>query len=833
MLKTDGTFGYFGDLPYIGPVEVSMLYSVLQSSRVHKLSERMMFSPRSLTYFMEAENSLAEQISNLNKDIKKLNVFPVLNKFSSSVPIFHKSKSDFINIVHGCSRAPRNDEWLKINLDVNEIDMILLEIMKYVFGSLTNPPKFLIMNCDLLIKEGSGGFVFSLLIIGLASIFHSFSSVKEFEARLDKITVGIHVLDTQCGRAAGDKIHLYIENQLRLSVSNSPTEASMIDYQEFMEKIVVVETANRDEWFEEIRSSVIDWFEELCDIDQQEDDDKIPVILVILPDTAEKELSKSKILDSYTSYPMQIVEVSQINEELFNVYPSKPVIFLCSSSWICNQAVTVKESVITTRFNFKRALHCGFIENQQSIEEELVSTCTFFFNDLIEADHFKLIKEKIHFVSPISPKDCPILSLEDIYLPNGVFLFFRRFLCKYSPETFMPRFSIPENFFIHENALRKYEVVIKFMEMAGAIRVLPESGEVELTPIGRFLSFQFRYHRNYMYTKRFSILGGKIVMWGYILRQSEESITRILQEYHPLSHRIKEDLDFFCDMHKITLEQSSELNNFSVMRHLATYGLERPKEFNRLHYVLSLPSGKRERVRNHYLEVLPTTCRGWNSDGGTCEARCGQTYCYPSSSILCEITEKMFATQEKAIQCPLELSYPLLVFRSLLHISFHDNCIFLESVDELHPITMPLEILRSHTVKAILSSQIVSNAGRWLDGVGHSCSLILSNESLLDFMRYKGGKFTTIGISGKRSKKRARETSEYDSLESSCKNTFNGKLPRSEQEKQILAEFVAFAKTAGVDKAEKNFRGKRGFLFLDPTSELHPYYLHLLEQRSA
>lgn len=833
MPKTDGTFGYFGDLPYIGPVEVSMLYSVLQSSRVHKLSERMMFSSRSLTYFMKEDNSLAEEITILNKDIKKLTVFPVLNKFSSSGPIFHKSKSNFINIVHGPSRVLKKDYWLEINLDINSIDMILLEILKYVFGSVTIPPKFLIMNCDLLIKEGSGGFVLSLLLVGLASIFHSFNSLKEFEARLDEITVGIHVLDTQCGRAAGDKIHLYIENQLRLSVSNTPTEVLMVDYQEFMEKIVVFEAVNRDEWFEEIRSSLIDWFEELCDVDQEENDDKIAVIALIIPDTPEKEIVKSKVLDSYTSYPIRIVEVSEINEEVFNLYSSKPVILLCSSTWICSQAITVRESIITTKLNFKRALHCGFVENQQSIEEELVSTCTFFLNDLIEADHFKLIKEKIHFVSPKPSKDSPYLLLEDIYLPNAVLLFFRRFLCKYSPETFMPRLSIPENFFIHEGALRKYKVVIKFMEMAGAIRVLPESDDVELTPVGRFLSFQFRYHRNYMYTKRFSMLDGKIVMWGYILRESEASITRILQEYHPLSHRIKEEIDFFCGMHKITLEQASELNNFSVVRHLATYGLERPKEFNRLHYLLSLPSGKREKIRNHFLEVLPTTCRGWNSDGGTSEVGCGQTYCYPSSSLLCEITEKMFGAQEKAIQCPLELSYPLLVFRSLLHISFHDNCIFLESLDDLHPITMPLEILRSHTVKAILSSQIVSNAGRWLDGVGHSSSLILSNESLLDFMRYKGGKFTTIGISGKRNKKRVREASEYESFESSSKNTFDGKLPRSEQEKKILTEFVAFATTAGVDKAEKNFRGKRGFVFLDPTSELHPYYLHLLKQSSA
>lgn len=829
MPLSDGTSGYFGDIPYIGPVEVNMLYSIFLSSRVHKLNDGMMASCRSLPYFMEEDNSLAQRLIFLNKDIKRLTVFPAFKKLYSSGSIFHGDKTDFIKIVHGPSRKWSKEDWEEIDLDINGIDKVLMELTKYVIGSSNTLPKFLIMNCDLLISQESGGFLFSILMVGVASILHSFSLLKEFEDRLNKITLGVHILDTKYGRAAGDKIHLYLESHLRLTVSNAPKDDSVVDYQALMKTARVVETGNQEEWVEEIRSCVVDWFEELCDEYGEEVEGKPSVIAIIIPDCPEKAIVKSKILDSYTSYPIQIVEVNELTEEVFSLSASQPLIFICSSTWVCNQMVTVNESRVLSRFNFKGVVHCGFIENQQNIEEELASTFTGFFSDLIRGDHVVLVTERIRFFSSVGQRSSHVLALEDIYLPDSILLLFRRFLCKYSPDTCMPRLSIPENFFINKFALQKYQIAIKFLEMGGAIRILSESDEIELTSIGRFLSYQFRYHQDYRYNKRFSVLDAKTIMWGYILRQQEQSVIKILREYHSPSSWIKKDLVHFCEIHKIFFEGDDEFENPSLVRHLATYGLERPRNFNRLHYVLSLPSGRREKIRNHFIEMLPTVCRGWNSDGGPTEVGRGETYCYPSSSAFCEITENVSDTQEKPIQCPIEQSYPLLVVRCLLHISFHNNCVFLESSEGTRPIPIPSEILRSYTVKLLLSSQMEYNTGGWLDGVGHSLTLIPSNESLLDFMRYEGGRFTTIAISGRRSKKRARESS-ADNAKKNAKDLFTGTLPRSEQERKIITEFVVLAKAIGVEKAEQNFRGKRGFMFLDSANELYPYYLQLLEQ---
>lgn len=830
MPLTDGTSGYFGDIPYIGPVEVSMLYSTFSSSHVHKLSEGMMTSCRSLSYFMESENILAQKLSHLNKDIKKLTVFPVFNKLSSAGSIFHQEKSDFVEITYGSSRKWKKKEWREIELDISSIDMILIEIIKHILGLSNESPKFIIMNCDLIIAQASGSFLFSILMAGIASIYHSFRVMKEFEPRLSEITLALHVLDTQNGRAAGDKIHLYIESNLCLPISNEPKDNSVVDYQGILENIRVVEAENFDEWVEEIRSCVVDWFEELCDADEERESTKPSVIALVIPDTGEKEVIKSKILDSYTSCPTRIVEVEDLTEEIFSLNSSQLLILMCSSTWLSNQMISDKEKIVTNRINFRRALHCGFIENQQSIEEELGSTFTFFFSDLIEEEHFVLVKERSRFFPSIKEKYSSILRLDDIDLPDAILLLFRRFLCKYSPETRMPRLSIPGNLFIDKAALEKYQVVVNFIEMAGAIRVVSESDEIELSPMGRFLSFKFRYHQDYRYRKCFSILDAKVIMWGYILRQSEVLIISILEEYHPHRSWIKEELEYFCGMHKLSLEKSGEIENPSLVRHLATYGLERPKNFNRLHYVLSLPSGKREKLRNHFLEMLPTVCRGWNSDGGPTKVGGGETYSYPSSSLFCEITENVSVTQERPIQCPIELSYPLLVVRCILHISFHNNCVFFESSEDMHPIPIPCEILRSYTVTSILSSRVVSSTGGWLDGVGHSLSLVASNESLFDIMRYKGGRFSTIAISGKKSKKRARETLEDENSAGKTKELFTGKLPRNDHEKKIITEFVILAKKVGVEKAEQLFRKKRGFGFLDSTHELYPYYLFSLKE---
>lgn len=837
MTKSDGTSGYFGDLPHFGPVEVSLLYSVLRNSHIHKLQERMMFFCRNLNFFMDTESNLGSKIAEVNKGSTKLSCLPSFSKNTSSRSTF-SGESDFILLCYTGSRCYWESSWEGVDLDPNGIDKVWTEYLRYIFGDRVDAPKFIITNCDLILNDGSCAYLFSILMSGVGSIVHYFGSLPQFQKKVRQITLGLLILDTVPGRVAGDAIHLYIANRLCLPIGRCNYGSSSVFYEELIKDANFINSDSITEWREEIRSITIDWFEELCDLEESsaKEEMKSPVILLILPDKHESLMIEAKILDSYTSVPTRIVHAESIKGDLSIFSLNQPIIIWCSSSWILEEKKTNKPDRILEIMNIRRVLHCGYIEYGQNITEELLSTLTCLPNGYQKYE-VAVVQHDTVFYEASNEESNSNITLTQVYLPNSVFLIFRRFLSKYSPETQQPRLSLPESMFITSSGCEVFRKVLKFMEMTGGVKLIHESNEIELTSIGRFLSYSFRYSSEYSYNKKISPQDAKAILWGFTLRQSNEMILKIIREKHLRSDWISSALRQFCECHRIALDRSTELDNYSLINHLASYGFSKPDEFNRLHFIMSLPSGRRERVRNHSLRPQPTICRGWQLGGNIDESASVQTYCYPPSSEFCELSEVLLKSEERPIQCPLEVSYPLLVVHSILHISLHNNCVFLESIDDdAHPIPMPLDILRLHTIKSLLYSNGGWSSGGWIDSNSNCSTLIPSNASLLDFMRYKGGgPLVAVLSSSTPGRKRARENERGEkSNEHQPPNSgFSGKMPRSEHEKVIILEFVDLVKNLGRQKAEQKFRGKRGFGFLESTSDLHEYYVYLLAKLGA
>lgn len=833
MAQSDGTSGYFGDLPYFGPVEVSLLYSVLHSSRVHKLQEKMMHFCRDLNFFMNLDSRLGSKISEVNGSNKKLSCLPSLNKNTSSRS-FSSAASNNILICYTGSRYYWESRWEEVNLDSNGIDRVWTECLRFIFDDRIEAPKFLIPNCDLILNDGDRAYLFSILMTGISSIIHYFEALPKFQEKVRQISLGLLILDTVSGKVSGDAISLYIANRHGLSAGTTNYGSFSVAYEELIKDATIINADNLSEWREEIKSITIDWFEELCDQEGTSSEEmKSPVILLILPDKRESLVIQAKILDSYTSVPTRIVHAASIKEDLSLFSSHQPIIVCCSSSWIHQQKMTNKADRIIEMLNVKRVVHCGYVEYGQNISEELLSTLSFLPGYCLEGG-LALVQHETVFYETSNEECSSNITLDQVYLPDAILLLFRRFLSKYSPETQQPRLHLPESIFINSSGCETFRKVLKFMEMTGSIKIIHESNEIELTSVGRFLSYSFRYLDGYNYEKKLSPQDAKAILWGFTLRQSNEIILKIIQDNHIRCDWVPLAVRKFCECHRIGFDSSTELDNYSLINHLASYGLKRPTEFNRLHFILSLPSGRRQKVQNHYLRPPPTVCRGWQSDGNVDESASVQTYCYPAASVFCELSEALISSQEKPIQCPLELSYPLLVVHSVLHISLHNNCIFLESIDnDAHPVPMPLDILRLHTIKSLLYSEGKWSTGGWIDSNGNCCTLIPSNASLLDFMRYKGsGPLVAVVSSTTAGRKRNRENERGEKPDAVETNStgFTGKMPRSESEKTIILEFIDLVANLGRQKAEQKFRGKRGFAFLDSTNDLHQYYLYLIEK---
>lgn len=65
---------------------------------------------------------------------------------------------------------------------------------------------------------------------------------------------------------------------------------------------------------------------------------------------------------------------------------------------------------------------------------------------------------------------------------------------------------------------------------------------------------------------------------------------------------------------------------------------------------------------------------------------------------------------------------------------------------------------------------------------------------------------------------------------SSNTKTFSGVQPRTPLEEEAITQFLKLVERVGREKAERAFRGKKGFAFIDSKHDLHPFYLYSLKK---
>lgn len=829
MTNEKKPYGCFSDLPFIGPVEASALYSSLQSSRVHKLQEKMMAFCRELLFFMDSEATLGKLVRGYNAE--KLCVFPEFNKVTKTGLDF---EANYVTIFHGQRNHHENypsDGYRAVLLGSQGIDMVWTEIIRFIFGETDRQPKFKIINCDEAVMSGSGAYLFSILIAGFKSIVLTLSSTAVFLERLKEVSLHFHILNTATGRAIGDKIHFFLENTLKVNVRHEEGESLLDGYERLVNNASVIEAESISEWREEICSAAVEYFEEICEADRGKSElFNSNIMLIILPDLAEICSIQARIMDSYTSVPIKVVRCTDLSNDASVLDKGDPLILICSSSWICEQGSSSFVNRVLHRMNILRALHCGYIEYGENIKEEILNSVSFLPTEVTEDGHLTIVQYRRRFFNSLKPesRDGTELSAAHIDLPGALLLAFRRFLGRYSPDSHLPRLFLPESMFFNASGYKQFMRVVNFLERTGAAQFDAPTNEIELTALGRFLSYNYRISDDYSYSKDFSLIDAKIILWSFILRQSKGKTLELIQGGRENAKVTLSMFEEFCSKHRLHLESNDEFDNPELVTYLASYGLQKGAElsdekFHRLHYLLSLTSGKREKVTPLTCgEVLPTQCRGWYPSGVSSYPTPVQTFCYPSSNYFCNITD---SSCEAPVQCPLEISYPILILRSILHISLHNNCIFLESddVSKLSPIS--LEILRIPTVQMIISRGNFPSGSNWLDGVLNAGELLPCSTSYLNQLRYSGDRLTYFP-SNHPSRKREREI--HAPEETSANTSFEGKKPRSEIEKTAIDEFVSVVKCLGREKAENLVRGKKGFGFIEPTHDLHSYYLYIL-----
>nr|CCM18372.1 hypothetical protein, conserved [Leishmania guyanensis] len=176
----------------------------------------------------------------------------------------------------------------------------------------------------------------------------------------------------------------------------------------------------------------------------------------------------------------------------------------------------------------------------------------------------------------------------------------------------------------------------------------------------------------------------------------------------------------------------------------------------------------------------------------------------------------------------MELSYPLIVAHSVLHISLHNICVFSETVDPSVVTPLPRNLLESGVMSSLLCDLTRGNAGFWLDGVMNEIVLTSSASSVLAPLTLKGRQHIPYCERELFTRKRPRQ--EIGAAKAGEMEGFKGTLPRTAAERSAVEELAELIRTIGREKAEKAVRGKKGFSFLEPSHELYPFYLYSLKR---
>ncbi|RNF08472.1 uncharacterized protein Tco025E_07167 [Trypanosoma conorhini] len=417
---------------------------------------------------------------------------------------------------------------------------------------------------------------------------------------------------------------------------------------------------------------------------------------------------------------------------------------------------------------------------------------------------------------------------------NIILWIFRRFKLGNCHKGIQPVLRISEMLFISRGAAAVFEKVMYSMRMAGIVSFLnlsDESHAFRLEVMGRALSYRFRLPYEPKFPE-FTPFDVKCILWCYAFRQSKETAQKLISDAHFSPIWVGDAIDNFCLQYRISLENELGNEREALVKELSLI----PKcdgVISRVKTFLTHSSGERVPISRHFATASSTCCRGWFEQApvGTSAEFIPKphvnVYCYPSQNELCEIR-----FGDCTLQCPLDLSYPLIIAHIVLYTTLWNNAIILESVHDTGsaaPLPIPLAVLHSPTLNSILEDVVDGKVGFWLDNCMDSApplsdplelaSLMAKTPSLLGFCDHKAlrRKRSQVGLDLKRQKCEVKEAS----------------VPLSEAEAATIREFANAAIKLGREKAEKRFKGMKGFAFLNPSHENHAYYLHILEKSNS
>ncbi|KPI90136.1 hypothetical protein ABL78_0781 [Leptomonas seymouri] len=847
--RFDGTSGYFNDVPYFTPVETTVFYEAVQNCRLHKLPGHLMVNPRSFPFFVKPGTVFADALDEkfetaTGKSAKSAAaVFPEFKTdFSSTQPLFKKSGSDYIVFRETClldrDASNDNNQTLFVKLiNMTTIHQVWTNLLFFLNGIAKSSGKFRIEYADISLGQsnGYGECLLSLLLAGIASILHFYSKQGHHQDALEAVAIEFFVLNTSEGASAADKLQFYVESKLKLSATRIVDNNFSSSYEKLVSQAQCLNCGEVD-WFDQVCSEVVDAHEMLCDqeIECQSGRMRSPTILLVVPRiAAARSTLVNQILDSYSSEPLRVQNEREWSFD--ELGKSSPVVFVCSATWLVDQMSVPAEENLVSKIDVKVLIHGGFCEIANTIEEEIVR-CTIALQSCgVRAQETRItqLQTPSFFKSGALSKSS---ETEDAIQSCGatLLLLFRRFMMRFSPSSKQPFVTIPRDFFCTERAWSFFTATVHTLQEAGIIApssaVSPEV--LELSVLGRFLSFRFRIGSLETRHDLLTLADGKAILWAFLLRQPLHISQEVVKGCHTFHTWVESAVAEFCDEHRLIFNFHNSASWKALVEQLAQFGFGDGAVQNRVHYILSSPTGTRFPLRPHLAGSIPTVCRGWYEQaplnaGLALEKKEVNVVCLPPKSTYCEMEASMKGANLR-LQCPLELSYPIIVAHSVFHISLHNICVFSETAEANVVMPLPANLLETGVMQFLMSGLIKANAGLWLDGVMNEITPAASDASLLAPLTLKGKQHIRYCEREAFTRKRRRLAAETEKANGT--NEFRGVLPRSAAERSAVEELVGLIKSVGREKAEKIFRGKKGFNFLETSHELHPFYLYSLKR---
>ncbi|KPA84921.1 hypothetical protein ABB37_01371 [Leptomonas pyrrhocoris] len=847
--RFDGTSGYFNDVPYFTPVETTVFYEAVQNCRLHKLPGHLMVSPRSIPFFVKSGTVFADALGEKFKATTGTRttsagtVFPEFKTdFSSTQPLFKKSGSDYVVIretclLADCGASNEHTQTVLIKLiNTTTINQIWTNLLFLINGIAATPSKFRIEYVDISLghSNGYGECLLSLLLSGVASILHFYSKKGHHQAVLEAVTIELVVLNTPEGASVADKLQFYAENKLKLSVTRTDDNNFSSSYEELISQAQCLPCCDTD-WLETVCSEAVDAHEMLCDEENEPQDNKLrsPTILLVVPHIAAvRSTLVNQILDSYSSEPLRVQ--SEREWSFDELAKSSPVVFVCSATWLVSQMSVSMEENLLSKVDVKVVIHGGFCEIANTIEEEIVRCTIALQNCGVKAQERRILQlqNPPFFKRDVLPNSSA--TEHAVHLCGGtLLLLFRRFVMRFSPVSKQPFVSLPRNLFCTEQAWIFFNSTVYTLQAAG---IMASSSDVspevlELSVLGRFLSFHFRIGDVQTRHDSLTLADGKAILWAFLLRQPLSVPQEVVKGRHTFHTWVETAVAEFCSEHQLIFEFQNSIPRSALVEQLARFGFGDGAVQNRVHYILSSPNGTRFPLRPHLTGSIPTVCRGWYEQaplnaGLALEKKEVNVVCLPPKSAYCEM-ESIIEGSNRCLQSPLELSYPIIVAHSVFHISLHNICVFSETAESSAVMPLPANLLESGVMHFLMSGLTKANAGLWLDGVMNEITPSISDSSVLAPLTLKGKRHIQYCEREAFTRKKRRLAAETE--KTSDTNEFRGVLPRTAAERNAVEELVELIKSVGREKAEKIFRGKKGFNFLEASHEVHPFYLYSLK----